>query len=52
MYVGNFTFILPRILTSKYGSQSVKPTCSTAVELLDAVGALISGIPALQIKDI
>ena len=49
--MGNFTFILPRILTNKYGSQTVKPMCSTAVELLDAVRTLIF-CPPLQIKDI
>ena len=50
--LGNFTFILPRIITNKYGSQAVKPMFSTAAELLGAVGTLISGVPALQIKEL
>jgi X-X-X-Leu-X-X-Gly heptad repeat protein len=46
--MGNFTFILPRILTNKHGSQIVKPMFSTAVKLVDAVGTLASGVPTLQ----
>ena len=52
MCMVTFTFILPRIFTNKYGSQTVKPMCNTAVELLGAAEALISGVPALQIKDL
>jgi len=51
VFMVNLTFILPRILTNKYGIQAVKPLWDTAVEVLYAVETLISSVPALQIKE-